>query len=329
MHRRPFLHALGYTALTTLYCPLASRAAEAIVGADGNWQSTLLREHPLAGKIWHAATERFVSPDFLFEKLGGAHFRLLGEVHDNPDSHALQGKMLESLGAKGIKPVVAFEQFDHEHDAALRLRQTQGKMNAGEVADTVQFNRKGWNWDFYRPLIEIALRHDMPLRAANLSRAAAGLIAKQGLPALAHGQLAALQRAGTWSSARESALRDIIFDGHCRALSETAMPNMMAAQRARDATLAEALQNTGRDGAVLIAGNGHVRRDLAVPIYLNAAGSGEICAVGTIEVAAVTENPWDYLKTAITGSAPYDFVYFVPRAERPDPCAAFSPRGGA
>jgi uncharacterized iron-regulated protein len=97
---------------------------------------------------------------------------------------------------------------------------------------------------------------------------------------------------------------------------------MTLAQRARDATLAQALLSVDRERAVLIAGNGHVRRDLAVPVYLSAAGRVS-CALGILEVEAGTRDPRHYLRSAASDAHRYDFVFFTPRWERPDPCDAF------
>jgi uncharacterized iron-regulated protein len=326
MHRRLALRALGWIALAALLAPGVRYA----MASDKRWRSTLLRDHPLTGKIWHAAAGRFASADELAGTLRQAYFRLLGEVHDNPDHHAIQAELLVAIGAGGLKPVVAFEQFDLEYDAALQQRQQDGKLDAEAIADAVNFNRKGWTWDYYRPLVETALRYGMPLRAANLSRTAAGQIAKQGLAALAPERIAAMRLDATWSTEKELVLREIIIEGHCSALPASMVPAMTAAQRARDATLARSLMNAGQDGAVLITGNGHVRHDLAVPLYLRAAVAGvTVCAVGIVEVEAGADEPRDYLKTATAGALPFDFVWFTPRWERPDPCAAFrsSPAG--
>jgi uncharacterized iron-regulated protein len=232
--------------------------------------------------------------DSLLQALKAARFRLLGEVHDNPEHHAIRARLLDALGRAGLKPAVAFEQFDSRHDTALQaLLRTRKVISAEDVANAVQFDRKGWNWDFYRPLVETALRHGMPLRAANLSRAEAMQIARESRPV--HGK---------WSPALEEQLRDYLFEGHCRALPGSAMAGMALAQRARDLTMAKALLEPSRDGAVLIAGNGHVRKDFGVPIHLPADG---VVSVGFLE--AEPEGP-----------APYDFVRVTAAVPRPDPC---------
>ncbi len=232
------------------------------------WRSTLQLDHPLVGVLWQAAEGRRVDERTLTSELRTARYRLLGEIHDNPDHHEIQLELLRSLAEAGLKPTVVFEQFDKERDPALQERLARGNVTPDDVASAVNFNRAGWDWDFYRPLVELALRHGMPLRAANLSRAAAQRIIKEGMESLGSGRIAALRLETVWSPQREQALRDLIFEGHCRALPERLLPAMALAQRVRDATLAEALLDSGADGAVLIAGNGHVRRDLAVPLYL-------------------------------------------------------------
>lgn len=298
------------------------RYAGAAGPADNDTRPALLRDHPLVGKTWETTSARFVSRDALVDNLTRASVRLFGEVHDNPDHHAIQARLLEAIAAGGLKPVVAFEQMDREHDAALQQRLADGNVAPDDVAQAVTFDRKGWNWAFYQPLVAIALRHGLPLRAANLSRKAASQIAREGLSAIGPARIEALRLEAAWTPAREQALREIIRDGHCGALPEAVVPAMGAAQRARDATLAESLLAPNRDGAILIAGNGHVRRDLGVPVYLAAAGTSS-CAVGILEVEAGQHDPQAYVQAATSGAALYDFVCFTARQDRPDPCAAF------
>ena len=67
-------------------------------------------------------------------------------------------------------------------------------------------------------------------------------------------------------------------------------------------------------GVVLIAGNGHVRKDIAVPFWLRRDGLAPR-AVGFLE------PPSD--------AAVFDSVERIPAAERPDPCAGFkAPKAG-
>ena len=62
-------------------------------------------------------------------------------------------------------------------------------------------------------------------------------------------------------------------------------------------------------GAVLLAGNGHVRSDAGVPRWLSAGSRRNSVAIGLLE----QDDAFD---------APYDIAMTTPGSPRPDPCAA-------
>src|SRR2546421_4640088 len=129
-------------------------------------------EHPLAGKIWDARAGRFVSAQQVFDRAAHARHVLLGETHDNAEHHRLQRAVLEALAARGGARLLAMEQFDSEYQSAIDTARLNGA-DAEAIADAGHFDRKGWSWPLYRPLVQFALEHRWPLAAANLSRAEA------------------------------------------------------------------------------------------------------------------------------------------------------------
>jgi hypothetical protein len=81
---------------------------------------------------------------------------------------------------------------------------------------------------------------------------------------------------------------------------------------------------------VLIAGNGHVRRDLGVPLHLaTRAPQRGVLAVGIVEVVEGVARAEDYVAPGAGDIPQFDVAIFTPRTDRPDPCAGFAPRGGA
>jgi hypothetical protein len=99
---------------------------------------------------------------------------------------------------------------------------------------------------------------------------------------------------------------------------------MIEAQQARDAHLARALLDHASDGAVLIAGNGHVRRDFGVPLHLARwAPDASVASVGLLEVSPGDETPGDALAHLDGGVIPFDYVWFTPRVDLVDPCERF------
>ena len=242
---------------------------------------------------------KFSSERELFDRAARARHVLLGETHDNPEHHRLQLVVLRALGHQ--QRVLAMEQFDSEHQAAMDRAASR---DSEALADAGRFDRKGWNWPLYRPLVEFALERRWPVRAANLSRADARRIV--GNPALADLPPAA-------PSVVEGLQRDIA-QGHCgQSPPPKVLAGMVQAQRARDARLASALV----ERSVLITGSGHARRDRGVPLYLP---PGDVLSVGMIEVDDGKRAPADYYGDFF-GPASFDYLWFTPRHARPDPCS--------
>ncbi|HEY1399274.1 ChaN family lipoprotein [Roseateles sp.] len=242
-------------------------------------------------------------------------FVLLGELHDNPDHHRARAEQLRQLIAQEPQTVVVFEQFSRSEDAAVAQarKATPGDVNA--VIDAAKFDRKGWRWPLHRPLFDVALQSGAEVRGGNLDRDQIRRIVREG-DAAWPADLLALRDRAAWNGTQQDTLRKDIQDGHCGAMPEVMLPGMVQAQRARDAAMAQAMLDARQSGArrvVLIAGNGHVRRDVAVPVYLQAAGvpASDIDAIAYLEPGNATP------------SGGYDRVERAPAPSREDPCAQF------
>ena len=240
---------------------------------------------------------------------------LLGEVHDNPIHHRERAALLAALADQ--RPTVVFEQFARSADAALATP-VGGDLEAWVAR--AGFDRQGWAWPLHRPLVEAALAGKLRLRGGNLQRDEARQIARQGAAAAPPDLAAAL--AQPLPAAAAEALDRGLLDGHCGQLPAAALPRMRDAQAARDAAMADALLRAAADSAtptVLIAGNGHVRRDHGVPLWLaRREPAAKVVSVGFLEAGADGGVPTSAERTV------YDIVWVTPRQPRPDPCAGFS-----
>jgi uncharacterized iron-regulated protein len=270
----------------------------------------------LEGKIWDVRAERFISEEELLARLRAARYRLLGEVHDHPAHHTLRAGLLAQLAPAEV----FFEQFDRENDAALREAQ-RAFANADALAKAGRLD-KAWRWPLHRPLVDTALAARMPVRAANLSNADTRRIATAGVLGADDASLVEILARADWSEARDRSMSTAIVDGHCGALPARAVPAMALAQRARDAAIAQAVSASG-EAVVLIAGNGHVRRDLGVPAYL--PRDAAVFSLGLIETRPEEADPRGYGRGADAEPA-YDAIWFTAPHPRPDPCEAFRKR---
>jgi uncharacterized iron-regulated protein len=317
--RRTVVRAL---ALAPALAAFRSRAAP--------WRATRLADHPLVGTVWDARERRPATRAALDAACARADLVLLGEVHDNPDHHRLQHELLAAIVRAGRRPAVALEQLDREHQGALDRARAERPEDAEHLAAAAQFDRRGWHWPFYEPIVALALRERLPIVAANLSRRDGFAVVERGYAALGDGVAERLGLAQPQGAAQAEAIEAAIRDGHCGKLPERTVPRMAAAQRARDAVMADALLARASAGAVLIAGNGHVRRDLGVPVHLAArAPQRGVLAIGIVEVVDGLARAEEYVVPAAGDAPQFDVAVFTPRTERPDPCAGFAPRSGA
>ena len=284
----------------------------------------LVREgavHPLQGRIWDVARGRMVSKEALLQDVASARIILLGEIHDNPEHHRLQAEVLRSVLAQGRRPALAMEQFDREFQPALDAAAAKPGVSADALASAGGFNRDGWPWAMYEPLLATAIEARLPVVALNLSRDGTRAVARQGFDSLGAGAVRTLALDATWNAARQAVMDREISDGHCGKLPPSALPRMINVQRARDAVMADALLGGQGDGAVVIAGNGHVRNDVGVPVYLaSRAPAQRVVSIGFIEVHPGENAVNDYVRPPAT-ALPYDYAWFTSAAKREDPCA--------
>ncbi len=248
-------------------------------------------------------------PEPFEARLAGDAIVLLGEVHDNPAHHRLRLAVLERALARGWRPALLMEQLDREDQGAIDRLRREAPAHPERVLDLAP---PGWRVSDYRPFVALAARYGLPLVAANLSREDAKRISREGLDAVFSAEgLAALGLDRPLPEDWQAAQEQEIHAGHCYALPAESWPALAAVQFARDALMAQLVREHAGRGVVLLAGNGHVRRDLGVPRWLPPPLRARTLAVGYLE----------------TGSEPppgaFDAVVVTERATRPDPCAAF------
>jgi uncharacterized iron-regulated protein len=265
-----------------------------------------------------APTALDANPATIAQAMQGRRVILFGEVHDSGVQHALRAAALRQFVAFGARPALAFEQFDREQQEAIDRARRERPRDADYLIAQAKGARSTWQWEFYRPYVELALEYDLPIVAANLSRSGAMKVATQGWPAVF--DPAVREKRGL--AALPPALRDAhareIAQGHCNLLPADALPAMVDAQIARDIVLAESIGPYTAKGVVLLAGNGHVRSDIGVARWLPAVARKSALSIGMLERQQDSALPPD--------AAGFDrYVLTVPTA-REDPCKDLAQR---
>jgi len=302
------------------------------------WVSTLDREHPLTGKIYAPTQKTFVTAQDMGRALALARFVLLGEVHDNPDHHLWQAWAIRTIsklrGARIVEgapqiDIVAMEMIRADQLPALdkfygRDVEVPRPRPPAALGRLLDWEKSGWpDFKTYEPIIKQAMHERLVIVPASPSKELGRSVSKDWDNALSKDEIARLGLDSEFAPVLQDALTTEIRDSHCGLIPETAFPAMSRVQRFRDATMADAMLSAGTyKGAILIAGNGHVRRDRGVPHFLAARNipPDSIVSVAHVELRSGETDPTTYVPAAPDGSPAVDFVVFTPRADRPDPC---------
>lgn len=206
----------------------------------------------LAGCATRADTP---SPQTLLAQVLPTPLLLLGEQHDAPAHQRLQRELVQALAARGQLAAVVMEMVEAGRDThGLSSMADDTEVRAALGWD----ERHNWPWPTYGPVVMAAVRLGVPVFGGNLPRnrlreamGDAGLDASVARPVLER-------------------QREAIRSGHCDLLPEGQLGPMARIQLARDRTMAQVAtaQLTNGRTVLLIAGNGHVRSDLGVPLHL-------------------------------------------------------------
>lgn len=305
--------------------PVPAYRRRALLAAGAAWAALPLAGcgslPPAASSRRQTASGAPLPNGALAARVHAADVVLLGELHDNHHHHAERGDLLASLAP-------AMLVAEHlPRGAEARLRRDVAGADLRDALKAAGFDDRGWGWPLHEPLFTAVAHAGHRLQGGNLPREAARQVVREGPQALPP-ELRRLLEAAPLDPAAQAALERDLLVSHCGRLPATRLPGMVWAQRGRDAAMVAALVGAlaaARDGrtpaatvsppVVLLAGNGHVRRDYGVPQLLRQLHPGlRLLTIGFAEEGGRgTED-----------AGLYDIVWTTPAVGREDPCAGMT-----
>lgn len=268
------------------------------LGASMAWPATD------AERIIESASARVISVKELGAEIAASDFVLLGELHDNPRHHQARGELVAAL--PGLASVVA------EH-----MEQSRHLGNSGNLLSDLEsagFDAKAWRWPLHEAMFSLIAAKGTELVGGNIPRDLARQIAREGEAALPT-ELAEQLATAPLATADAAQLDTDLVSSHCGMLPEYLRSGLHLTQRARDAAMANALANTNARPAILLAGNGHVRRDYGVPTLLAPFHpTRKLVVVGFIEDSPELAARLPALRKQ------YDYLWITAATPRDDPC---------
>ena len=224
-----------------------------------------------ADSAWQAELERWPASDAL----------LLGEQHDAPEHQRWEADSVRWLAEHGRLAALVIEMAE----AGTGTDGLPPDANAAQVYAALRWNEAAWPWERYRAVIMAAVAAGVPVRGGNLPRSR---------------MRAAMQDEALDRHLPPAALalqRNAIEEGHCGLLPADRVMPMVRIQLARDASMAQAVQQARQEGrtVLLAAGWGHVRRDLGVPTWLPANFNAKVAIAQAGQARAAIESEANYI----------------------------------
>ncbi|HVL67741.1 MAG TPA: ChaN family lipoprotein [Vicinamibacterales bacterium] len=133
-------------------------------------------------RVYDTQKKAFVDFEVMLAALTTADVVLVGEQHDDPNTHRLEAALLDGLMRRKVSPIVSLEMFERDVQPAIDA------YLAGRVPEEEMLkNARPWPRyaTDYRGLVERARAHGWPVIAANVPRRIAQDVAKNGREAIA------------------------------------------------------------------------------------------------------------------------------------------------
>ena len=280
---------------------------------SNEWTSTLYHDHPLVGKIVDLNKDKLVSYQKLLQLSKSYRNILIGEKHDNPDHQRLEKQLIEDFTINHFKRDVIFEMITEDIKPKLsELNQVKSK---DHLKQQLEWDNRGWKWENYGGVIYTGYQYGQNLKVGNLSSNTIKNIYSNGLNQ-------------NYASAIElkkdllDKFLELLFESHCQAVPKEKLESMADIQLARDSFIAKQTIES-ENGAIVVAGSGHIRKDLGVPLHLSVMSNTAKNSSKTLSIAFIEVKPdkVDYKHYEL--GEKFDFVLFTPVFKEINYCEKF------
>lgn len=250
----------------------------------------------------------------VIRQAASADYVLVGEVHTNTRHHDIQTRVVGTTVMRQPRfKTVRFEMLEPSHDEAATAFH-KGTASISDLKTALRWSERGWPiWDAYARLFEAAKISGLKIGHAGMDSELVRHVNNFGFLALPRRMREDLGlKKDSQPVIDLTSLKAEVAQAH--AADKAASQRLALSQYAKDAYMARQLASE-RSGALLIAGNGHVRLDIGVPAHLRKYHpAAQIVSIGLLEGSGRQE-----LRQLVeqNGRKLYDFVWLTS-----NPCEA-------
>ena len=223
---------------------------------------------------------------------------LVGETHTRWDHHLVQLGILELLYQKSAKLAIGVEWFQQPYQKYLDAY-VAGEIPEQEMLRLTEYYER-WRYDYrlYRPIIQYAREHNIPVIALSASREFSNALSKSGFDDLPAEFKAQLPASYDWSDkGYEQRLRSV-FESHPDYAGE--FKDFLRSQLTWDESMAERaahyLDENPESRLLIFAGSGHIAYGSGIPNRIKRRTDVEQFSILVSEdFLPVSENIADFL----------------------------------
>lgn len=243
---------------------------------------------------WYSSKGKVLSFNQVSSKLATADVILYGELHNNPYSHYIEQKLLDTLHTMTDSLVLGLEMFERD-DQLIFDEVFKGFISQDVAIDQL---RKWSNFKTdYKPIIENAWSRNIQVVASNVPRRYARAVSQKGLSVLS--QFSELAQNYFYHLDSLSAKDQKNYESVKKMLETHMGENVkkyVQAQALKDATMAESILNySSKNSKVLhLHGNMHSKNKLGIAYYLKKMDPTlNIMVISTVESDSLKwQNQW-------------------------------------
>ncbi len=249
----------------------------------------------------------------------------VGETHDQPLDHLAQFEALKAMRiARGSRIAVGFEMLSQPLQAVLN-EYAEGRLTEEEFLAKADW-KKEWGFDFnmYKPLFDFIVQNKLRALALNVPKKVVGKIARTGLGSLTEEEKSFLpEKVEITQHKKYNEYLKASFAGHGDSpmakmfTLENYLASMAAWNEGMGARVAEFLNANPGYSVLVIAGNGHILHNAAIPASVKSRVKGVRQASFYTEDA---EKCPEVMAKEHKDLANY--VWYIKHAPKPEPAAA-------
>jgi len=265
--------------------------------------------------IFEYETKNQVNVQDLIAATHNADIILLGEIHDNVFQHRVRADLISKIQSKEFAIVSEHLVFGSEITYSGSLLKD---------LETIGFNKKAWSWPTHEVLYKKFEELSLPVFGGNLSEKDINSIyAGRGF-SQSDTLVPIVKRSALDSQSKGKLFNDLVV-GHCGVVEESLLSFMYKVQRYRDASMAYIASKVAP--AIVIAGNGHVRRDYGVPQIIKKMNpNSNVISIAFLETDKLSEMTDNLIKKFFKDEDT-DYIWLTEPVSRVDPCEKLRGRG--